>query len=336
MLIQKKITVTENGVKKRVSIYGHTEAEVRRKAAAYKTEVARGPVFDDVLYAWQEAHFPDLAYGSQQMYKAASNHLLDFFSGERLAEIRPLEIKRMFEVLKKQGYSSRTVKAVKTMLGMVYSFAVIDLDLDVTVPSVPVPRGLPVSKRDLPSDEDIEKIKNSGDPFMLFLLYTGCRRGEALAVKWSDIDFDSRMVSISKILTFENNRGVIHERTKTAAGRRSIFLLPPLEAVLEPLRGSPDSFVFMPHPFKESEFRAFWRRSCESVGVSVTPHQLRHAYATILFDAGVDEKVTQELMGHSDISLTRDVYTHIRESRMEAERARIEKTLNVLTLPQSS
>ena len=50
----------------------------------------------------------------------------------------------------------------------------------------------------------------------------------------------------------------------------------------------------------------------------ITPHQLRHAFATILFDAGIDVKVAQELLGHSSIQVTRDIYTHIRKGRMES------------------
>ncbi|MBS7299062.1 MAG: tyrosine-type recombinase/integrase [Eubacteriales bacterium] len=47
----------------------------------------------------------------------------------------------------------------------------------------------------------------------------------------------------------------------------------------------------------------------------MTPHQLRHAYATILYEAGIDEKDAQELMGHTSIQLTRDIYTHISKKR---------------------
>ena len=54
-----------------------------------------------------------------------------------------------------------------------------------------------------------------------------------------------------------------------------------------------------------------------ATGVNATPHQLRHAYATILFDAGLDDKDAQELLGHANISTTRDIYTHITQKRRE-------------------
>ena len=53
----------------------------------------------------------------------------------------------------------------------------------------------------------------------------------------------------------------------------------------------------------------------KTYGVTFTAHQLRHGFATMCYEAGIDEKDAQELMGHSDISLTRSIYTHIRAER---------------------
>ena len=58
----------------------------------------------------------------------------------------------------------------------------------------------------------------------------------------------------------------------------------------------------------------------KETGVSLTAHQLRHAYATMLFEAGIDEKDAQELMGHSDINLTRSIYTHQTRAKRENRR----------------
>ena len=52
-------------------------------------------------------------------------------------------------------------------------------------------------------------------------------------------------------------------------------------------------------------------------GLDVTPHQLRHAYATLLFEAGIPEKTAQNLLGHAQLSTTMDVYTELREKKLE-------------------
>ena len=69
--------------------------------------------------------------------------------------------------------------------------------------------------------------------------------------------------------------------------------------------------------YDDSAFRRQWYAYQKESGVTATPHQLRHAYATMLYEAGIDEKLAQELMGHADISTTKNIYTHIRLSRME-------------------
>ena len=67
------------------------------------------------------------------------------------------------------------------------------------------------------------------------------------------------------------------------------------------------------------------------MAAEITPHQLRHSFATILYDAGVGEVDTMNLMGHSSIKVTRDVYTHIRKGRMEKTTAQINEYLRKAT-----
>ena len=68
-------------------------------------------------------------------------------------------------------------------------------------------------------------------------------------------------------------------------------------------------------PYKSRQYDRLWRNYQKKYGLTITAHQLRHAYATMLFEAGVDLKDAQDLMGHSDINLTRQIYTHIRDER---------------------
>jgi len=67
----------------------------------------------------------------------------------------------------------------------------------------------------------------------------------------------------------------------------------------------------------ESTYQGKWKRWQKRVGVTLTAHQLRHGYATMLFEAGISERDAMDLLGHADINLTRNIYTHIRKSRKE-------------------
>ena len=66
----------------------------------------------------------------------------------------------------------------------------------------------------------------------------------------------------------------------------------------------------------KSYFREHWVRYCKEIGIDATPHQFRHTYATFLFECGIAEKDAQVILGHSDISVTHNIYTHVREDRI--------------------
>ncbi len=66
-----------------------------------------------------------------------------------------------------------------------------------------------------------------------------------------------------------------------------------------------------------SQFDDLWAGYCKSTGDAATPHQWRHLYVTVLYDAGIDPKDAQVMMGHAQLSTTMDIYTHVRDQRMQ-------------------
>ena len=100
---------------------------------------------------------------------------------------------------------------------------------------------------------------------------------------------------------------------------RTVVILDSLLPVLKKKKKGtkPGEYVFGKGtaPLTQTEFRRRWNKYITEADINITPHQLRHAYATILFDAKVDEKVAQTFMGHSKIEITRNIYTHLRQHR---------------------
>src|SRR5699024_8011245 len=102
--------------------------------------------------------------------------------------------------------------------------------------------------------------------------------------------------------------------------------------------GAPGDFVFSPdpkHPISDSQRRKGWVKFQKEIGISCTPHQLRHAYATLLYESGVDEKTAQKLLGHSDIATTLNIYTHIREQKLQLSREVFSNFLNARNSPNT-
>lgn len=147
-------------------------------------------------------------------------------------------------------------------------------------------------------------------------MYAGLRRGEALALKYEDIDREKSVIHVTKAVEFVGNNP--HLKTpKTDSGVRNAILLDVLKGQIP--KG--EDYIFSREDgelLTKTQYRKRWDSYCKKIGYDITAHQLRHGFATILYEAGIEDKDAQELLGHSDITITRNVYTHIRKSRRDS------------------
>lgn len=181
-----------------------------------------------------------------------------------------------------------------------------------------VPDGLPKKKVSAPPQDEIEKVKTSTDctfgMFAYWAMYTGMRRGELLALEWSDVDIKKRRIKITKSLYHENNKPVVKE-PKT---KKSIGEVPILDTLLAKIKPQKRGLVFPNENYQhltETQFQRQWELYCKETGITSTPHQFRHAYATMLFEAGIPPEEMQILLRHAQLSTTMDIYTDIREQK---------------------
>lgn len=164
--------------------------------------------------------------------------------------------------------------------------------------------------------------------WILTLLYTGMRPGETAALKWKDVDFERNVINVTSAKESGSQK---IKAPKTAAGIRTIPIHAYLRDRLLQKKGSPDSPVFptMSGGWQnENSMRRLWtgfRRDLDIqlgaetyrnkiihsvIADDLTPYCLRHTFCTDMLSAGVPLAVVKEIMGHSDISITANVYTH--------------------------
>ena len=318
---QTQITITVNGEKKQKYFYGKTEAEVRRKIVEYNGEVEKGRFFCDVAEEWRDEHFSRVAHKTTECYNAPLKRILEQFGSRRIREITPQQISLFINQISKRGYALRTVRAHIAVFNMIFKFSVLN-GYTTTNPAeyVTPPKGLKTTRRELPSDEQMTLIKSSADCsfglFAFFILYTGMRRGELTALCYEDIDFDKKIIHVNKSVYYDNNRPIV-KNTKTDSGTRDVILL---DALAEKLDRNKKGLLFDMdgHPLTLSAFQKRWAKYQRESGVTVTPHQIRHAYATILYEAGIDEMIAKDLLGHASISTTHNIYTHIRQTKKQS------------------
>ena len=299
--------------------YGHTKAEVMRKVMECREEQEKGRLFSDVADDWWEQHSEKIAYNTAKPYKPAYKRACEYFEGRRISTILPTEISRHIRLFAKE-HADKTVRTQLMVYNLIFTYAVQEGDVLVNpARDLTVPGDLRKKKVTMPSSEDIARVKASAEhPFGLFALmalYTGMRRGELLALRWEDIDRKAGVIHITKSLYHENN----HPKTKLPKTATSVGDVPILAALEKYLPDAKSGIVFTVNGdyLSETQFQVNWEHYCKESGISCTPHQLRHAYATMLFENGIPPEEAQILLRHAQLSTTMDIYTDIREGKQK-------------------
>ena len=162
-------------------------------------------------------------------------------------------------------------------------------------------------------------------PLWHLIAMTGMRRGEAIGLRWADVDLANARLSVRRAL-IPTNRDVVVSEPKTAKGRRVIALDPATVEVLkaqatrqlEEQTNSEDwvetGFVFTVENGAtldpESVSRYFRQAVQKSLLPQIRLHDLRHTHATLALQAGIHPKVVSERLGHATVSITLDTYSH--------------------------
>lgn len=155
------------------------------------------------------------------------------------------------------------------------------------------------------SKEEINKMMGSMHNLkhrlvVMFLYYAGLRLGEARNIRWQDIDFD---------------RELIHLKTAKGDKERVIFLHKKLIDMLKMYGINKDGIIFISErgeKYNKRTIQQIVKNSAKKAGIkkNVTPHTLRHSFATHLLEAGADIRYIQQLLGHKDLKTTQ-IYTHV-------------------------
>ena len=310
------------------------EKDIKRQILAYSEKEERGKTFKEVAEEWNERYrekIPDWNYnkGTRATYDA----VLEFFKDYNMKEITAVEVNRFINCLILKNYAKKTIANYKSVLNMIFTHAILSGYIVYNpVRDIRLPNNLPKNPRELPTTEELREVMKHSEGFDLlpfFMLMTGCRRSEALGITNKSIDYENRRIHITGHLIFDGSSTIFEPVLKTESAKRDIIIL---DKLYDALPKKFNGFLFSKNgdgkePLTRWEYVKRWNAYCEKYGLNITAHQLRHGYATMLFEAGIDIKDAQELMGHSDINLTRQIYTHIRSER----KTETEKLLNAFS-----
>ena len=183
-------------------------------------------------------------------------------------------------------------------------------------------------------------------PLVHLMSYTGLRQGEALALKWSDIDFENKKITVNKTAVRIKEKQTL-QTPKTKNSKRVISIDSATLSILRSWKKDQIKIYFKNGKhFKGDENFIFTNQRGEWVHIhnfiryfkrfiaghklkTITPHGLRHTHASLLFSAGVEPKNISDRLGHSTVQITLDLYTHITE---EQRTDTVEKLLEYMVI----
>jgi integrase len=268
----------------------------------------------------------------------AKNHIIPALGSKRIDAITGRDLDNFYRKTTDKGLSDAITHHAHALISRPLGQAVKWGWIDKNVAKLASPPNAKRSVASAPSPEELGQILTetslrSPQIAAIFALcaLTGARRGEALALHWSDYNSDTRTLTITRSLGYTTETGIYEKSTKTH-GIRRIGIDETLEGVIfsqiEALKKNtelgfelvPDPYLFFGEPdgstplHPDTPSRLF-RKVCDSLHLPYHLHQLRHFTATQLIAAGVDARTVSGRLGHADASVTLRVYSHVLEAQ---------------------
>ena len=279
----------------------------------------------------------------------------------KLKDLRPEAVQRMINEWIDEGLGTEAIKKNMEILRLALRQACENelIKKNVAV-NAKLPKGKKTNRRVFTPEEQtrfLEAIKgHSRQEIFVLLLATGLRISEALALTWDDIDFDNNTLSVNKGMVYvpedystkrKNQHKKIVGPPKTKSSYRIVPLLPSVvqmlkeykenQALIEKCQTFRDNnLVFCNNQTGEhlvpNGISQQLKRMLKIAGVSTDGfglHNLRHTFATRGLEKDVELRVMQELLGHSSIKMTADLYTHVLPDKKTASILKLEDTINI-------
>lgn len=291
---------------------------------------------DFVLTQWEPAIYPTLKFATSRNYKhLVRHHLLPTFGDEPLFGIKRQAIQIfVMQKMLRDNYSWKTILHLRNLLGTIFATAE-SWDYVSANPARGVklpPRPLRQMGKFLTVDEVNRLVSALEEPargIVVMAVLTGMRIGELLALRWSNVDSERRVIRVRETV-YEG-----HVSTpKTRSGIRDVPIGPRLEKLLRGRsalrRTSDDSLVF---PSRKGTYllpgnlhKRCLLRACVKAGLpAISWHAFRRTHATFLSDLGEPLKTAQAQLGHANLSTTADIYAQVVPASQRAAVERLEQ-----------
>ncbi|MFP7295816.1 tyrosine-type recombinase/integrase [Neobacillus niacini] len=307
--------------------------------------------YKEFIGEWLKTKKINIGPQTFEIYQIIVNtHIIPFLGGLSLQNIKTIHIQNLVNDLVEKGYASDSVRKIHAVIRNTLEYASEDLKLipinpakKIVLPKKKSSTEITVWNEDqLKAFLGVAKHERTYNIFVL-AIFTGMRQGELLGLSWKDVDLDGRTLKVTQTL-----KGDAKEIMKGAKSKTSIRTIPLNEFSINALKEqkrlqekekneigiayNQENLVFCSEvgtPIHRSNLRRVYNRLIKEANVpKIRFHDLRHSHATYLLSKGVNIKVISERLGHSDIKITLNTYSHVGESMQKEVIEKLDHLIN--------
>lgn len=351
-----KLSVSYKGIGRKY-FYGDKQTCLQKKLE-FESLLSKGIVgekdilFKDFVEAWlktvkkptvKQHTYNNLEFVVKQyMIKSLGNLELKQIDGHLIQTI-------IINKLKENGYSYQTVRHVYSQLNSIFKYAILRGKINVNpMIEVILPKKTLFQNKEvryLSADERDKLVKTcylknkngsfffKNGPFYVFIMYVGCRIGEALSLRWSDIDLEHRTVTIGRTMITvrdtEKHTAIRYDQDSTKNGKvRTVYLsdiaLQALIDIKSTHKYSPNGYILpgreKDKPITYIAARGSFERIIKQAGIQkCSIHSLRHTFVSLAINNQIPIPLVADMVGHTNISTTMKTYTHLlNETKLES------------------
>ena len=327
---------------KRKEFYGKTRKEAYEKLKKAQHQQQQGTLVTgsqqtvkQYLEQWlEQVHKPTIRLSSYIKYRGIlDRYILPVLGHLQVQKLTPQHVQAFYARMLEEGLTARSVHSIHSVLHKALDNAVRwGLVARNVCDVVSQPRPIQHEIQPLTKEQAQQLLwvarKHRLEGLLIVALATGMRRGELLALRWHDISFEDPSLHVRRTMNRIVGHGYVESETKTSKGRRKIMLpLFVVEALKQHRTRQLEARLRAGTGWQEHDLvfcnirggyldpgnllRMFHALVKEACLPPLRFHDLRHSAATILLGMGVHPKVVQELLGHSQIGMTMDTYSHV-------------------------
>lgn len=326
------------------SVFGKTQAEARKRLQEAIHE-NRGPAINfkgdytvgEWMWLWYETYSkPHLRPATASNYESyIRNHIEPGIGEIKLKQLTSIQIQQFYNRSKERGripktatetdlrLANRTVRGIHMLLQQALQQAVAERIINHNpCDNVRIPKKDKKEMTIIPPDQIGDYLRCAKDfgvlPMFYLELTSGLRRGELLALLWTDLDVEQRTINVNKSLGRVKGE-VLVAPPKTENSIRTVVI--PQQAVdllVEDRKNHPDSKYLFPSPhtgemWSPDAVGRLHKKILRAAGIDerVRFHDLRHTFATLALQTGADVKTVSSMLGHYSAGFTLDTYTHV-------------------------